>query len=313
MPKSHHYENLWLICFFESILDILLALVEPLLVILVNIVNREVVQVIVVPDFVEIGQDDLQEDPQATLDEFDLFCTNASTCEDYFQERMKNIAYDDFQKCLQQYFTTPMQITKAVFEENEEELLKREKLNRKELNHYKQMVAEEDELGNLMKGKSCAVVGTSGIIRHSGFGSHVDMHEIIIRFGIPVQRASKPFQFASDVGRRTEVIHLNPSKANLEMGSGLRIVKAMKAKYLVVSALRGRSIYVDTKDFMQQSKAHSVNILLGSQFFSGMVEDFISDLLPPKSRGSSGLLWILYALTQCRELSLYGFCVAQTM
>ena len=52
--------------------------------------------------------------------------------------------------------------------------------------------------------KSCAVVGSSGILLNSSYGDLIDQHDLVIRVGIPEVKG-----YETDVGRKLDITSFN--------------------------------------------------------------------------------------------------------
>jgi len=59
-------------------------------------------------------------------------------------------------------------------------------------------------MASYLEGKSCAVVGASGILQYSNFGTEIDAHDVVVRFGLP--NLDKEIS-----GVKTSMLLINPS------------------------------------------------------------------------------------------------------
>ncbi|XP_027737265.1 alpha-2,8-sialyltransferase 8F-like [Empidonax traillii] len=158
--------------------------------------------------------------------------------------------------------------------------------------------------------KTCAVVGNGGILRNSSCGSKIDEHEFVIRFNLP------SMDFPDDVGRKTNVVTVNPSILNTRfhglVGRRLPFVKAAssygKTWFLIpafsfpgLSEVSYRAFYA-----LEDSGSESHVIFFHPQYLSALSK-YWRDHGFHVYRLSSGFMLVNAALELCQHITLYGF------
>ncbi|TMS19416.1 CMP-N-acetylneuraminate-beta-galactosamide-alpha-2, 3-sialyltransferase 2 [Larimichthys crocea] len=150
--------------------------------------------------------------------------------------------------------------------------------------------------------RSCAVVGNSGKLRHSGNGNLIDTHESVIRMNKAVTRG-----FEKDVGNRTTHHFLYPESA-VDVGPGVRLVllpfKLRDLEWLTSALSTGqvKMTYMRVKDRIEADKD---KVLVVNPVFFKYVNDRWTE--HHGRYPSTGMLAIIFALHICDQVSVFGY------
>ncbi|XP_005469726.1 ST3 beta-galactoside alpha-2,3-sialyltransferase 8 isoform X1 [Oreochromis niloticus] len=150
--------------------------------------------------------------------------------------------------------------------------------------------------------RSCAVVGNSGNLRHSGHGALIDSHGFVFRMNRAVTKG-----FEEDVGRRTTHHILYPESA-VDIGNGISLVllpfKLRDLEWLTSALSTGtvKMTYMRVKERVQADKDKV--LVVNPAFFKYVHERWT------ESHGrypSTGMLAIIFALHVCDQVSVFGY------
>ncbi|CAL8238234.1 unnamed protein product, partial [Merluccius merluccius] len=150
--------------------------------------------------------------------------------------------------------------------------------------------------------RSCAVVGNSGNLRHSGHGKMIDSHTSVIRMNKAVTSG-----FEEDVGNRTTHHFLYPESAVDVVDGASLVLLPFKVKDLqwLTSALSTGHITMTYMRVKERIKADLEKVLVvNPEFFKYCHEHWT------EGHGrypSTGLVALIYALHTCDQLSLFGY------
>eukprot|EP00191_Tetraselmis_sp_GSL018_P022269 CAMPEP_0177626564 /NCGR_PEP_ID=MMETSP0419_2-20121207/30721_1 /TAXON_ID=582737 /ORGANISM="Tetraselmis sp., Strain GSL018" /LENGTH=589 /DNA_ID=CAMNT_0019127627 /DNA_START=106 /DNA_END=1873 /DNA_ORIENTATION=- len=131
--------------------------------------------------------------------------------------------------------------------------------------------------------KTCAVVGSSGILRLFDHGKQIDKSDLIIRFN---RAPTKGFE--RHVGSRTSLRIASPMNVGWREGNESTLLPMPTKSYLYLQVV------------LHRRHPGSKLFLIDSEF-----NDYASTFLP--SLPSTGFLGVLLALQRCAEVNLYGF------
>lgn len=147
----------------------------------------------------------------------------------------------------------------------------------------------------LTNGKSCAIVGSSGILKSSSFGQDISDHDTVIRFGLASIRNK------SMAGNRTDLLWINPSTAGKISSLKMWI---HKPKLIMVSALQSVHYAKIRKIKSRRPEALDVEVgPLNCKFFRG-IRPFTNSTV--KRVPSAGLQSVLWGLRFCKRVDVYG-------
>ncbi|XP_063329708.1 ST3 beta-galactoside alpha-2,3-sialyltransferase 8 isoform X2 [Pelmatolapia mariae] len=150
--------------------------------------------------------------------------------------------------------------------------------------------------------RSCAVVGNSGNLRHSGHGALIDSHGFVFRMNKAVTKG-----FEEDVGRRTTHHFLYPESAvDISNGTSLILLpfKLRDLEWLTSALSTGtvKMTYMRVKARVQADKDKVV--VVNPVFFKYVHEHW------NEHHGrypSTGMLAIIFALHVCDQVSVFGY------
>lgn len=160
--------------------------------------------------------------------------------------------------------------------------------------------------------KKCAVVGNSGILRHSGCGKDIDQADFIMRCNLPP--LSK--EYVKDVGTQTHLVTANPSIIEKRfqnlLWSRKHFVENMKAygsSYVYMPAF---STKPGTEPSLRASYAladssSNLTVLFAHPDFLRAAGNFWKARSVHARRLSTGLFMVSLALGLCEEVTAYGF------
>ncbi|KAG9355469.1 hypothetical protein JZ751_000307 [Albula glossodonta] len=150
--------------------------------------------------------------------------------------------------------------------------------------------------------RTCAVVGNSGNLVGSKYGSLIDSSEFIIRMN-----HAPTFGFEEDVGRKTTHHVMYPESAkNLQNTTSLVLIpfKTLDLQW-IISALTTGSIKHTYLPVLSKIKANKDKVLIYSPTFFKYVYD---TWLEGHGRyPSTGFLALMFAVHICDEVNVYGF------
>nr|XP_046237012.1 ST3 beta-galactoside alpha-2,3-sialyltransferase 8 [Scatophagus argus] len=150
--------------------------------------------------------------------------------------------------------------------------------------------------------RSCAVVGNSGKLLHSGHGPLIDSYDSIIRMNKAVTRG-----FEKDVGNRTTYHVLYPESA-VDIKHGVSLVllpfKLRDLEWLTSALSTGtvKMTYMRVKERVQADKD---KVLVVNPMFFTYVNDRWNER--HGRYPSTGMLAIIFALHICDQVSVFGY------
>ncbi|XP_071959774.1 CMP-N-acetylneuraminate-poly-alpha-2,8-sialyltransferase-like [Antedon mediterranea] len=160
--------------------------------------------------------------------------------------------------------------------------------------------------------RTCAVVGSGGILRSSGCGSEIDAHDFVMRSNMaPIK------EFVNDVGNKTNVMSVNNAarrefracmrKYNGVCNSsyGLQRLKELKNAILWFSKVRDVTPFkhFEVLNFFARHNLVNISLAYPFKYLSNPIKRFFNLTNGP----SSGLFLYTAALPYCDMISLYGF------
>lgn len=147
----------------------------------------------------------------------------------------------------------------------------------------------------LTEGKSCAVVGSSGILQASSFGAEISAHGTVVRFGLA------DIVNTTMVGDRTDVLWVNPSTVDKVSG---RDMAAHRVRLIMVSAQVSK--HYDKIRAMKKRVPPGMDVEAGPLdcAFYREVRSMTKELVGRVP--TSGLLSVVWALRFCKSVDLYG-------
>ncbi|XP_066283986.1 alpha-2,8-sialyltransferase 8F-like [Branchiostoma lanceolatum] len=178
--------------------------------------------------------------------------------------------------------------------------------------------------------KTCSVVGNGGILNGSGCGEEIDASEFVFR----CNTAQMDDKYWKDIGRRTNLITMNPGQVNFRYNSfgnkrnfkKIAFKRTSKAfKEAKEAFLRDLSVYGDSYLFIEaflyelSAKraflAHQVlleshakyEVIFPHPDFIRSVHSYWNESGVVAPRVSTGLLMASVATQICEEVHLYGF------
>ncbi len=136
---------------------------------------------------------------------------------------------------------------------------------------------------------TCAVVGNSGNLLHSGYGREIDSHDIVLRMNNAVVKG-----YEADVGKKTNIIMLNAPKMPAIVGDAIHLVtycdQISETLYTINKVLTNREII---------SRFKSLRIL-DNRFFMSLYAY-------TGGKPSTGLAAVFLCMHYCKTVDLYGF------
>ncbi|XP_041465740.1 sia-alpha-2,3-Gal-beta-1,4-GlcNAc-R:alpha 2,8-sialyltransferase-like [Lytechinus variegatus] len=157
--------------------------------------------------------------------------------------------------------------------------------------------------------RSCAVVGNSGTVLHSGCGKEIDMHDFIFRCNIP---PLMPFE--RDAGIKSNFSTMNPSIL-FKRYNGLKKAEQIDKFNYMVSEYRGvlwsicHASHVSLSLLMTAMRnliAENLDLVCANPMHVQAVTDFWYER-NIRARISSGFYLVTLAIQVCDEVTLYGF------
>ncbi|XP_030230160.1 ST3 beta-galactoside alpha-2,3-sialyltransferase 8 isoform X1 [Gadus morhua] len=149
---------------------------------------------------------------------------------------------------------------------------------------------------------SCAVVGNSGNLRHSGHGKMIDSHTSVFRMNKAVTSG-----FEEDVGNRTTHHFLYPESAVDIVGGASLVLLPFKIRDLqwLTSALSTGTITMTYMRVKDRVKADKDKVLVVNPEFFKYCHDHWTER--HGRYPSTGLVALIFALHTCDQVSLYGY------
>uniref|UniRef100_A0A3Q0S303 CMP-N-acetylneuraminate-beta-galactosamide-alpha-2,3-sialyltransferase 2 n=1 Tax=Amphilophus citrinellus TaxID=61819 RepID=A0A3Q0S303_AMPCI len=150
--------------------------------------------------------------------------------------------------------------------------------------------------------RSCAVVGNSGNLRHSGHGKLIDSHGFVFRMNKAVTKG-----FEEDVGNRTTHHFLYPESA-VDIAHGISLVllpfKLRDLEWLTSALSTGdiKMTYMRVKERVQADKD---KVLVVNPTFFKYVHDRWTE--QHGRYPSTGMLAIIFSLHACDQVSVFGY------
>ncbi|XP_028260916.1 ST3 beta-galactoside alpha-2,3-sialyltransferase 8 isoform X2 [Parambassis ranga] len=150
--------------------------------------------------------------------------------------------------------------------------------------------------------RSCAVVGNSGNLRHSGNGNLINSHGFVIRMNKAMTRG-----FEKDVGNRTTHHFLYPESA-VDIDHGVSLVllpfKLRDLEWLT-SALSTGQVKMTYMRVKERVEADRDKVLVVNPVFFKYVHDRWTE--HHGRYPSTGMLAIIFALHTCDQVSVFGY------
>lgn len=150
--------------------------------------------------------------------------------------------------------------------------------------------------------RSCAVVGNSGNLRHSGHGALIDSHGSVFRMNKAVTKG-----FEEDVGRRTTHHFLYPESAvDISNGTSL-ILLPFKLRDLewLTSALSTGTVKMTYMRVKARVHADKDKVVVVNPVFFKYVHERWNE--HHGRYPSTGMLAIVFALHVCDQVSVFGY------
>uniref|UniRef100_A0A8C5WIL6 ST8 alpha-N-acetyl-neuraminide alpha-2,8-sialyltransferase 6 n=1 Tax=Leptobrachium leishanense TaxID=445787 RepID=A0A8C5WIL6_9ANUR len=158
--------------------------------------------------------------------------------------------------------------------------------------------------------RSCAVVGSGGILLNSCCGAEIDRADYVIRFNLP------PMNYSYDIGRKSDMVTANPSilinkysRLNARRRSFMDLVKMYEPAMILMPAFSysmntdvSYKAYYTLEDFRSQQKV----VYAHSHYLANLRRYWMKNGLKAP-RLSSGLILVSAALEVCDKVTLYGF------
>lgn len=132
--------------------------------------------------------------------------------------------------------------------------------------------------------QSCAVVGSSGMLRRYRLGKEIDSHSLVIRFNRAPTR-----HFERHAGRMTHLRFVNTNNAQMREHSGEVVVQQMQSQ-------TGFSLYVRSRHLRPYDRLFAFDPTF-SKFVSAQTK-----YLP-----TGGYFAVWFALLKCASVTMYGF------
>ncbi|XP_049579204.1 alpha-2,8-sialyltransferase 8B [Syngnathus scovelli] len=159
----------------------------------------------------------------------------------------------------------------------------------------------------------CAVVGNSGILLNSGCGSQIDSHDFVIRCNLaPVE------EFAHDVGRRTNLVTMNPSvvqRAFRDLADEewrqrfVRRLRSLSGSVLWIPAFMAKGGEDRVEWALRLILRHTADVRTAFpslRLLHAVRGYWLTNQVHIK-RPTTGLLMYTLATRFCEEIHLYGF------
>ncbi|XP_019622611.1 PREDICTED: CMP-N-acetylneuraminate-poly-alpha-2,8-sialyltransferase-like [Branchiostoma belcheri] len=186
----------------------------------------------------------------------------------------------------------------------------------------------------IVRQKSCAIVGSSGIVRDSGCGRQIDQHDFIMRFNFaPLE------EFKNDVGTKVNLVVLGTYKLHIITNSFAEDAEEKRKKESLSVKVQGKDEimtrlrqYNNTVIFYPKPLYElSMGVATGPSLrletlleilaehqlratmtynlvtLKDLTVDLLQKLYPDAEAPSVGVIAYLLALTFCDQLDLYGF------
>uniref|UniRef100_A0A8C5M9F4 Uncharacterized protein n=1 Tax=Leptobrachium leishanense TaxID=445787 RepID=A0A8C5M9F4_9ANUR len=158
--------------------------------------------------------------------------------------------------------------------------------------------------------RSCAVVGSGGILLNSSCGSEIDQADYVFRFNLA------PMNYSKDTGTRTNLVTANPSilrqryaKLNEERRPFMNLVEIYESALIVMPAfsfIRNTDLslkaFYTLEDFGSRQKV----VYFHPNYLENLALFWKEKDLEVR-RLSSGLMIVSAALEICNKVMLYGF------
>jgi hypothetical protein len=139
--------------------------------------------------------------------------------------------------------------------------------------------SEIDTKSGDLEGKSCAIVGGSGILREMTLGSEIDAHDVVVRFGAPplLKEVS---------GLKTNILMLNPSALEL-FDHDLHSVVSRMNPLLISLNCCVRSCYQIATKLHRHLTAWNRVLTASDCRYNVRVQDLLEEKYSWQSRGSA--------------------------
>ncbi|XP_030833014.1 sia-alpha-2,3-Gal-beta-1,4-GlcNAc-R:alpha 2,8-sialyltransferase [Strongylocentrotus purpuratus] len=157
--------------------------------------------------------------------------------------------------------------------------------------------------------RSCAVVGNSGTMLHSGCGKEIDKHDYVFRCNIP---PLVPFE--RDAGTKSNFTTMNPSILNkryqsLKVDEQIDQFNDFMSQFngVILSVCHGFAIPISTiMRAMGNLKREQLKIVCANPMHVQSVAEFWLER-NIRARLSTGFYMVTTAIQLCDEVELYGF------
>ncbi len=143
--------------------------------------------------------------------------------------------------------------------------------------------------GEPFSGRTCAIVGNSGNLRGSRYGSAIDAHDVVLRMNDAVVKG-----YEADVGAKTTIVMTNAHKMPAIVGEKIHLVIYCDQ---IPETLNTIDKVITRADVTLKFK--SLNVL-DNRFFSSLYKY-------TGKKPSTGMAAVFLGLNFCESVDLYGF------
>lgn len=153
---------------------------------------------------------------------------------------------------------------------------------------------------DFLQNKSCALVGSSGILARSEFGAEIDHHDVVVRFGLPSLSAELS-------GLKTDILFLNPGAMKLYPDYRVKILR-MNATLLSLNCCE-LSCYEKAVQLQHAlSRSRTIVTAMDCKYLDTIVRALKTTYgwQTPAVVPRTGMLQLFPFLENCNTVDLYG-------
>jgi hypothetical protein len=153
---------------------------------------------------------------------------------------------------------------------------------------------------NYLNNKTCALVGSSGILKQTTFGAEIDSNDVVVRYGVP--------RLVSQIsGTKTDVLFLNPSAFTTYVDV-LDSLISMKPTFIAINCAE-ISCYGLARAVKKSLAAESVRVVVADCNYFIHARRVLKEAYGWNSTGSAprtGQLFAFPFLQECATVTFYG-------
>ncbi|KAK1173052.1 CMP-N-acetylneuraminate-beta-galactosamide-alpha-2,3-sialyltransferase 1-like [Acipenser oxyrinchus oxyrinchus] len=150
--------------------------------------------------------------------------------------------------------------------------------------------------------RKCAVIGNSGNLKGSSYGSQIDLNDFVFRMNRAITAG-----YEKDVGSKTTHHFMYPESAkHLQANTSLVLIpfKTLDLQWLVSALTTGNITQTYTRVLAKITASKDKILIINPTFFKYVDDNWL------ENRGgypSTGFMTLIFAMHICDELNVYGF------